>query len=130
MDTRTAETYLKAQVYWNNVEPSVSGMLGSLPTLHNEDIKGSLNFLHQIFKHKPAIGKNRALDCGAGIGRVSKELLCREFKTVDLLEQDKKFCEKAKESLISSGHSVGQIFNIGLQDFRITGQEFLYDVIW
>lgn len=102
-------------------------MLGNLPALHLLDIKGSLNFLHQIFKHKPTPGKNRALDCGAGIGRVSKELLCKEFKTVDLLEQDIKFCEKAKENLSSSGN-LGQVFNIGLQDFRTSGE--VYDVIW
>ena len=110
------------------MEASVSGMLGNLPTLNIEDIKGSTNFLRQIFKHKPCIERNRALDCGAGIGRVAKELLCKEFKTVDLLEQDEKFCEKAKENLISTGN-LGHVFNVGLQDFRHSGQA-TYDIIW
>lgn len=102
-------------------------MLGNLPAVHLEDIKGSSNFLRQIFKHKPGIERSRALDCGAGIGRVAKELLCKEFKTVDLLEQDEKFCEKAKENLIST--NLGQVFNVGLQDFRNSG-EASYDIIW
>lgn len=91
------------------------------------DIQGSSSFLKQIFKLKPAPQKNRALDVGAGIGRVSKNLLMHEFYIVDLLEQDSKFCEKAKENLTSSGR-LGSIYNVGLQDFRDCGVK--YDVIW
>ena len=37
------------------------------------------------FKNKmPSMGS--ALDCGAGIGRISKYVLCPEFTQVDLLE--------------------------------------------
>jgi protein N-terminal methyltransferase len=102
-------------------------MLGGLSVLHNEDIKGSSIFLRQLFKNKPPLGKKRALDCGAGIGRVSKFLLCEEFEIVDLLEQDEKFCEKAKENLSSTG-KLGEIFNVGLQDFKEC--QHTYDLIW
>ena len=91
------------------------------------DIEASVNFLKLLFKFKPAPGRLRALDCGAGIGRVSKNLLMNEFKTVDLVEQDEKFCNKARETLCSSGH-LGEIFNIGLQDFKDNGTK--YDIIW
>lgn len=50
-----------------------------------------------------------------------------EFKTVDLVEQDKKFCEKARETLESSGH-LGEIFNKGLQEFDQNANK--YDVVW
>lgn len=91
------------------------------------DIQASASFLKLLFKFKPAPGKERALDCGAGIGRVSKHLLMNEFRTVDLVEQDEKFCIKARETLAGSGH-LGEVFNIGLQDFNDNGTK--YDVIW
>lgn len=92
------------------------------------DIQASSNFLKQIFKLKPAPQRGRCLDTGAGIGRVSKNVLMLEFETVDLLEQDTKFCEIARENLSNSGR-LGQIFNVGLQDFR-GSEELKYDVIW
>lgn len=91
------------------------------------DIQASVSFLKLLFKFKPAPGRIRALDCGAGIGRVSKNLLMNEFKIVDLVEQDSKFCEKARENLSVSGH-LGEVYNIGLQDFGDSGTR--YDLIW
>ena len=40
-------------------------------------------------------------DCGAGIGRVTKNLLLPLFDTVDLVEQNPDFVEKAKEYIVS-----------------------------
>lgn len=42
----------------------------------------------------------KALDCGAGIGRVSKRLLLPLFSEVDLLEQNPAFLEKARTFLV------------------------------
>lgn len=50
-----------------------------------------------------------------------------EFQTVDLVEQDEKFCVKAREALAGSGH-LGEVFNVGLQDFE--GSDKKYDVVW
>jgi protein N-terminal methyltransferase len=44
-------------------------------------------------------GNGKALDCGAGIGRISKHLLQRHFQSIDLVEQNPKFLEKAKDYL-------------------------------
>jgi protein N-terminal methyltransferase len=41
------------------------------------------------------------LDCGAGIGRVSKRLLLPIFSEVDLLEQNPAFLETARTFLVS-----------------------------
>ena len=41
------------------------------------------------------------LDCGAGIGRVTKNLLLPLFDTVDMVEQNPEFLEKAKDYLVS-----------------------------
>ena len=43
---------------------------------------------------------SRALDCGAGIGRVSKRVLLPLFSEVDLVEQNQSFLEKAKTYLV------------------------------
>jgi protein N-terminal methyltransferase len=50
-----------------------------------------------------------------------------EFEKVDLVEQDEKFCNKARESLAASGR-LGEVFNMGLQDFDDMGTK--YDVVW
>ena len=52
------------------------------------NVKG---FLFQLFY----------LDCGAGIGRVTKNLLLPLFDTVDMVEQNPDFLEKAKDYLVS-----------------------------
>ena len=41
------------------------------------------------------------VDCGAGIGRVSKRLLLPLFNTVDMEEQNPAFLKKAEEYLVS-----------------------------
>ena len=41
------------------------------------------------------------LDCGAGIGRVTKNLLLPLFNTVDMVEQNADFLEEAKNYLVS-----------------------------
>lgn len=76
---------------------------------------------------KPAVKSDRCLDCGAGIGRITKNLLVNHFNTVDLLEQDEKFCEVARQSLANSSQ-IGRIINIGLQDFNETEPQ--WDCVW
>jgi protein N-terminal methyltransferase len=54
-----------------------------------------------------------ALDCGAGIGRITGNLLTKYFETVDLVEQNPKFLEQAKLYLKSSLNKVGQFYSAG-----------------
>ena len=69
----------------------------------------------------------RAIDCGAGIGRITRNLLSRHFTTIDLVEQDQHFLEKAKEYL-KGCKAVGKLYCCGLQNF--TPEPGAYDVIW
>nr|XP_057913558.1 N-terminal Xaa-Pro-Lys N-methyltransferase 1 isoform X2 [Doryrhamphus excisus]XP_057913559.1 N-terminal Xaa-Pro-Lys N-methyltransferase 1 isoform X2 [Doryrhamphus excisus] len=69
-----------------------------------------------------------ALDCGAGIGRISKRLLLPLFKTVDLVDVTQEFLDKAKTYLGDDGKRVGGYFCQGLQDF--VPESGRYDVIW
>lgn len=49
-----------------------------------------------LFRMENGPSNGRALDCGAGIGRVTDHLLRKHFTRVDLLEQDYKFLNEAK----------------------------------
>lgn len=123
--------YTNAKQYWSQIEPTIDGMLGGLSIVDSTDVKGSIQFLNELLKMKPATGTRHALDCGAGIGRVTKNVLINTFATVDLVEQDANFVRKANEYLTVNDQrikNIGQIFNIGLQDY--TPAHETYDVIW
>lgn len=73
-------------------------------------------------------GTDCALDCGAGIGRISKRLLLPLFKTVDLVDVTQEFLDKAKTYLGEEGKRVGKYLCSGLQD--LVPESGRYDVIW
>ncbi|XP_035895842.1 N-terminal Xaa-Pro-Lys N-methyltransferase 1 [Anopheles stephensi] len=120
--------YNNAKKYWSNVSPTVDGMLGGFGSISFIDIRGSEQFLKFLYKQKPAPGRKRALDCGAGIGRISKNLLLPLFEQVDLVEQDEHFCQTARTELADFGSKLGTVFNAGLQDF--VPEPGRYDIIW
>ncbi|XP_053689943.1 N-terminal Xaa-Pro-Lys N-methyltransferase 1-A [Sabethes cyaneus] len=124
---RDEKYYQDAKQYWSTISPTVDGMLGGFASISFADVRASEQFLRNLYKLKPAPGKLCALDCGAGIGRVSKNLLMPMFAKVDLVEQDEQFCRKAEDDLASSA-KLGTVFNLGLQDF--TPEEGKYDIIW
>lgn len=107
-------------------------MLGGFGMINQSDIDNSNEFLKDIFKMKPAPSKNRALDCGAGIGRITKHLLMPIFATVDLVEPQRKFTDKVDEYINSNQpglvNKLGTIYNVGLQEF--TPDASKYDIIW
>jgi len=120
------EYYNKAAEHWKKIEPTIDGMLGGFGKISHSDIEGSSKFLKTLLKNN-STGTVRALDCGAGIGRITKHLLTRHFQTVDLVEQDRHFLDTAGQYL-KDNKSVGEMFCVGLQDF--TPQPNTYDVIW
>lgn len=128
---KSPDFYENAKQYWSQVSPTIDGVLGGLSIVDSTDIQGSTNFLNELFKMKPTPLKQRALDCGAGIGRVTKNLLLNFFSSVDLVEQDEHFVRKAKDYLSINGKSngkIGTIFNEGLQSFEPKNMH--YDIIW
>ena len=76
------------------------------------------------------MGTNRVLDCGAGIGRVSKNLFLPLFDKVDMVELNGDFIEQAKTEFaaLPDGSKLDRCFVSGLQDFTPHPGE--YDVIW
>jgi hypothetical protein len=68
------------------------------------------------------------LDCGAGIGRITKRLLLPLFRVVDMVDVTEDFLAKAKTYLGEEGKRVRNYFCCGLQDF--SPEPGSYDVIW
>lgn len=124
------EFYLSGARYWSQVPPTVNGMLGGFANISTTDIQSSKSLLKQLFSSKQPPGRSYALDCGAGIGRITKFLLSSLFDHVDLVEQNPDFLETAKGYLGPSllDKKIGQMFPVGLQDFQ--PELGKYDVIW
>ncbi|XP_069465324.1 N-terminal Xaa-Pro-Lys N-methyltransferase 1 isoform X1 [Ambystoma mexicanum] len=121
--------YGKAKEYWKEVPPTVDGMLGGYGHISNTDIAGSRRFLQKFLEDGPEqIGTSCALDCGAGIGRITKRLLLPIFHTVDMVDVTEDFLAKAKTFLGKDGKRVGSYFCCGLQDFHPEPKR--YDLIW
>eukprot|EP00250_Pteridium_aquilinum_P000098 c10114_g1_i1 orf=134-1219(+) len=126
--------YSKGVSYWEGVEASVNGVLGGYGHVNERDVTTSDGFLKEMseifLKSKHLV----ALDCGAGVGRVTKNLLLRHFHEVDLVEPVSHFLEAAKDDLktVSPSTSVfGRAVNFyckPLQEF--TPEPNRYDVIW
>ncbi|KAG8228398.1 hypothetical protein J437_LFUL003870 [Ladona fulva] len=119
--------YSNAANYWSKVPPTVDGMLGGFGVISHTDISGSEKFLKLIYKWPNPPGNRTAVDCGAGIGRITKCLLQNHFENIDLVEQNPNFLEEAKKSL-SNCKKIGSYFPIGLQNFIPEAGK--YDVIW
>jgi len=128
-DNKEITWYPKAIDYWNGVPATIDGMMGGLTEISKRDLRTSHDFLKYFLDGKcpgrKPTATTRALDCGAGIGRVTSNLLLPLFDTVDLVEQSDKFVEEAKRSIKSS--KMGTFYVSGLQGFTF---EYKYDVIW
>ncbi|KAJ2899970.1 hypothetical protein IWW38_000768 [Coemansia aciculifera] len=128
--TPTSTWYKDADTYWRSVSSSVGGMLGGLDHVHTPDIRDSHAFLAKL-KADPslAISATYACDCGAGIGRITKNLLLPLFDRVDLVEQNPDFLHEARTNYLKAEEArVPDMFATGLQLF--TPPEGRYDVIW
>ncbi len=73
------------------------------------------------FKNKIS-GRNKAIDCGGGNGRVSKAVLCPKFGAVDLVEPSN-LIEEAQRNV----RKIKQFYKSSLQNFEF---ERNYDCIW
>lgn len=124
-----ASFYSNAEDYWKEISPTVDGMLGGYGSISNIDINASKTFLQRFLGDgEGKTGSGCALDCGAGIGRITKRLLLPLFKTVDLVDVTQEFLDKAKTYLGEESKRVGNYFCCGLQDF--VPESGRYDVIW
>ncbi|NXQ85784.1 NTM1B methyltransferase, partial [Nyctibius grandis] len=73
-------------------------------------------------------GTNRALDCGSGIGRISKHVLLPVFKSVELVDMMENFLAEVPNYLQDKEDRVEMYYCKSLQEFTPAPQR--YDVIW
>ena len=123
------EFYNKANSYWSEIPATVDGMLGGFSHLSDNDVSESRDTIIEFFEGPTArLSPDIALDCGAGIGRVSKRLLLQIFKQVELVEQNPLFLKKAKSYLKPYKDRVLAYYAMGLQDFYPEADR--YSIIW
>lgn len=119
-------------VDWNGVPATMDGIMGGFGegTVPTVDVESSLQFLAKIKSLLPA--NYRAADCGAGIGRVTRDVLLKVADVVDLIEPVEKFASEIKhcDSLAHARAQgrIGTVYEFGLQHWKPKGN--LYGLIW
>ena len=124
--------------YWSDVPATVDGMLGGYPGVSRLDLRSSRTFLAKLRRlsapsQKSSSPWGRALDCGAGVGRITSGLLVHVCETVDLIEPIEKFAAEARMLRESNDPKVagrvGDVVVAGLQEWTPPpGRK--YDLIW
>jgi protein N-terminal methyltransferase len=118
--------------YWDSVTPDVNGMLGGYPQISRIDLRGSKNFVNKLRRLSEPQGApqgklKRAVDCGAGIGRVTEGCLSLVAETVDIVEPVEHFVTVLKTRKSKEEGIIGDIFAVGLESWT---PENTYDLIW
>lgn len=122
--------YKVSEQFWQEQEASDVGMSLGYPHLFEQDLQFSRSIIEKV-KYK-FLRFDTALDCGAGTGRVTKDLLTNYFTNVDLVEPIEKHINQAKKNLedsrkLKQGRGANKFYQMGLQDFRF---HIKYDCIW
>lgn len=120
--------------YWNDVPATSNGMLamlGDYPWYSRIDLRGSRAFLAKVRRLLPSCsteGKLKmAVDCGAGVGRITEGFLSHVCEVVDVVEPVAKFTEVVRNSFLKKDGIVGDIYTVGLENWY---PEKKYDLIW
>ncbi|KAI2630990.1 alpha-N-methyltransferase NTM1 [Hypoxylon sp. NC1633] len=123
--------------YWSGVDADVNGMLGGFPGVSRIDLRTSRSFLAKLGLGRADGQKaiKRALEGGAGIGRITEGLLLDVAETVDVVEPIAKFT-----AALEGRPGVGRIYNVGLEDWRpepetetqgnSNPESVSYDLVW
>eukprot|EP00826_Nyctotherus_ovalis_P050516 TRINITY_DN6192_c0_g2_i1.p1 TRINITY_DN6192_c0_g2~~TRINITY_DN6192_c0_g2_i1.p1 ORF type:complete len:210 (+),score=44.93 TRINITY_DN6192_c0_g2_i1:186-815(+) len=119
-----ANWYTGSNNYWNNVSQDDAGMLQGWERVTAADIECSSNFLQSYIKTNKILPA-KAIDCGGGIGRVSRELLTKFFSKVDIVDQASNLIQAAKTNVKSE--RMRNFYVSGLQDFEFPDK---YNCIW
>lgn len=123
--------------YWDDQTADNEGVLGGFGQVSPADIMDSRRFLVKSLSERMQEAKEAgeelvAADCGAGIGRVSKDLLIHYFHQVDVVEPSEHLLEAARRNLASattgSGHRAVNFFRCGLEGFE--PEQGRYDALW
>ncbi|XP_075364136.1 N-terminal Xaa-Pro-Lys N-methyltransferase 2 isoform X2 [Mycteria americana] len=120
--------YARAKHFYREVPATEEGMMGDYIELSNTDIESSREFLRKFVGGVGKAGTNRALDCGSGIGRISKHVLLPVFRSVELVDMMENFLAEVPNYLQGKEDRVEMYYCKSLQEFTPATQR--YDVIW
>lgn len=129
----------KGKEYWRASAPTVNGMLGGFESVDKADIAETLVVLGQLLAGRvegvprTPMRPTFAVDCGAGIGRVTRFALAKHFEKVDIVEQDEHFIKASEKYLRDVEGHIGQRLCVGLQDFdpqKAVGDSNGYNLVW
>lgn len=133
-ETETLTWYSSANGYWEdaaNCPLTDDGVLGGFAHVSPADGRDSSAFIASVHKLRPQWRAGTAVDCGAGIGRVSKMLLLPMFEHVDLVEQSERLLRGARAYIGAESPllpKVRSLFCMGLQEFHPPAGT--YDLVW
>ncbi|KAI0023277.1 alpha-N-methyltransferase NTM1 [Xylariomycetidae sp. FL0641] len=101
--------------YWEAIDADNDGMLGGYSKVSRVDLRGSRSFLAKLGLGRAKGRKvvRRALEGGAGIGRITQGLLLDLAEVVDVVEPIAKFTAPLK-----GREGIGRIYNVGLEEWR------------
>lgn len=121
--------YVTGSRYWDETTADTVGMLGGLTELQEPDEKESHALLDMLQAAPYNVGRGRAADCGAGIGRVTQNVLSKHFGHVTLVEQEQRFVQVAMTAMPEI-----EGLCVGLQDWvplaALDHPEAAFDCIW
>ncbi|KAI9749948.1 MAG: Alpha N-terminal protein methyltransferase 1 [Lichina confinis] len=88
--------------YWSAIPADVNGMLGGFGSISHIDLRGSANFVTKLRRRSAIFPQSDlalpcAVDCGAGIGRVTEGLLSKLCDVVDVVEPVARFVKEILE---------------------------------
>lgn len=135
--SRNPDTFIHQRTtldYWNGVSATNDGMLGGFQDQSTIDLEGSRKFLAKLRQPSAASQEllPRAVDCGAGIGRITSGFLSNVAQTVDIVEPVEKFTRTISEGdefrELRNNDRIGKVYNEGLQSW--TPAKSTYDLIW
>ena len=123
-------------------EASYDGVLGGQAAVNEADVRESRAFLTRVLGADRVAAAARcgrgppltAVDCGAGVGRVSEQLLLPLCAVVDVVEPSGHLIAVARTALATAATAPGargvadRFLQVGLQDFD--PEPGRYDIIW
>lgn len=124
--------------YWLSVPALVNGVLGGFgeqTSVPKADIVGSLTFLRKLQTRMacPDGEIKMTIDMGAGIGRITRDLLWKVSDRVDLLEPVQPFVAQMENELVAVAQrgKLGNIYPIGMQEWLCPPEKLgHYWMVW
>ncbi|TMW67327.1 hypothetical protein Poli38472_012443 [Pythium oligandrum] len=132
---KQAVWYSSANDYWQDEEKCSlddNGVLGGFAHISPADVHDSKEFIYKLALKRPQWKRDVVVDCGAGIGRVTKNLLLPLFQRVDLIEQSERLLRGVPQYIgrddAAALSRVRNLYCMGLQDFTPASRS--YDLVW